>query len=80
MYFTNVPGNEDVTNSNGSRLVLDIMNSVQNTVNHFLVPCCSLLPEIARKIPQALIPDIPIKELIKSLPAIKLTKDGILSK
>ena len=42
IFFTNVPGNEDVNQVDASRLVFDIMKSVQNTVNYFLVPCCTL--------------------------------------
>ena len=43
IYFTNVPGDEDINNVNASRLVKDIMETVQKTVNNFLVPCCTMV-------------------------------------
>ena len=43
LYFTNVPENQNVNSSKPSRLVKDIMDTVQKTVNYFLVPCCSII-------------------------------------
>ena len=43
IYYTNVPGDEDKDEVNESSLVQDIMKSVQNTVNYFLLPCCTLI-------------------------------------
>ena len=45
IYFTNVPENQNVNSVQASRLVRDIMDTVQKTVNYFLVPCCSILAE-----------------------------------
>ena len=46
IYFTNVPGDEDVTKVKESRLVRDIMETVQKTVNNFLVPCCTIVNQL----------------------------------
>ena len=50
IYFTNVPENQNVNSVQASRLVRDIMNTVQKTVNYFLVPCCSILAEFDSKL------------------------------
>lgn len=46
IYFSNVPGDKNVTTVKASRLVWDIMDTVQKTVNNFLVPCCTLVNQI----------------------------------
>ena len=50
IYFTNVPENQNVNSVQASRLVRDIMNTVQKTVNYFLVPCCSIFGEFDSKL------------------------------
>ena len=45
IFYTNVPGNEDTNKVNESRLARDIMESVQKTVNYFLLPCCTLISD-----------------------------------
>ena len=49
IYFTNVPENQNVNSVQASRLVRDIMDTVQKTVNYFLVPCCSIFNQFDSK-------------------------------
>ena len=41
-YYTNVPDNEDASNVAASALAKDIIETVVNTINDVLVPCCRL--------------------------------------
>ena len=43
IYYTNVPGDEDIDKAPDSMLAHDIMETVQKTVNNFLLPCCTLI-------------------------------------
>ena len=45
IYFTNVPSGQDKDKIAPSKLVLDIMETVQKTINYLLVPCCTLINE-----------------------------------
>ena len=42
IYYTNVPGDEDISQVQESQLAQQIMESVTSTVNDFIVPCCTL--------------------------------------
>ena len=46
IYYTNVPGDEDISNVQESQLAQDIMESVTSTVNDVIVPCCTLFLNI----------------------------------
>ena len=45
IFYTNVPGDEDSSNVQESRLAQQIMESVIRTVNDVMVPCCTLFLE-----------------------------------
>ena len=43
IYYTNVPSGQEKENVIPSLLVKDIMETVQKTINYFLLPCCTLI-------------------------------------
>ena len=43
IYYTNVPSGQDKGNVPASLLAKDIMETVQKTINYFLVPCCAIV-------------------------------------
>ena len=45
LYYTNVPSGRDKDEVQPSLLAKDIMETVQKTINYFLLPCCSLITQ-----------------------------------
>ena len=43
IYYTNVPSGQDKGAIEPSLLAKDIMETVQKTINYFLLPCCTLI-------------------------------------
>ena len=48
IYYTNVPTGREKENVTPSLLVKDIMETVQKTINYFLIPCCTVLYRVVK--------------------------------
>ena len=67
IYYTNVPSGREKENVTPSLLVKDIMETVQKTINYFLLPCCTSILTV-------------INQAENTNVSLKITENGILSK